>query len=115
MRINASVVRRVAYMTRENLFKVPAPDPKPLISAKPLPEINFKCGLGWRVYTPIQPGQATGASSQMPLIVGRARRDERTVEYTSGINHTPDFKRWKISPNYQPSLRTHRQELANVR
>jgi len=110
MRIHNSTVRRIAYATRVDILKVSVEplNPKPLISTKPLPNVEGKCGVGWRAYNPLPEGIRVHTICQMPLIVGRQKRDHRKITPSGAVHTDTNQKRWKVEPNYNPSLRDHR-------
>jgi hypothetical protein len=110
MKIKNSIVRQVAYMTRMDIQKVVVepPKPQPLSSSRPIPPINAICGVGWRAYNPLPEGIKVNHVCAMPLIVGRQKRDHRIIEHVQAMNRPSAPARWKVSPDYNPSLRDYR-------
>jgi hypothetical protein len=82
MTIKNSVVRRIAYMTRQDMLKVPSQvlNTQPLTSTKSLPSVEGRCGVGWRAYSPFDGLTVQHAIvPAMPLQIGRDRRNHGTA------------------------------------
>ena len=118
MRINVSTVRRVAYCTRQDLFRLaPAVEPSFHSAFKAIPLIPpIREPSLWPV------GRRYPATHPMPsmpvtlptLIIGRDRRDYRTIDNLQIMNRRVSHA-WKVAPNYQPSLRDKRQPAIVVK
>ena len=118
---NVSTVRRVAYCTRQDLFRLaPAVEPSFHSAFKAIPLIPPIRDIA--VQQAIVKAPMTAATHPMPsmpvtlptLIIGRDRRDYRTIDNLQIMNRRVSHA-WKVAPNYQPSLRDKRQPAIVVK